>query len=124
MLRAVFLITGVIFVLTGLYLYFLPPAVAALLGVAPLWLARVAGGVVLAWGASTLAGSARPDGLRTGALVGGNLLVVASLLAPVIAAGSTLPPTARPLLLGVVIVLGVLAAAAVLAYPSRQRRGL
>ncbi|WP_309570844.1 hypothetical protein [Deinococcus sp.] len=124
MLRAVFLITGLTFMLTGLYLYFLPPAVAALLGVAPLWLARVAGGVVLAWGASTLAGSARPDVLRTGALVGGNLLVVASLVAPVIATGSALPATARPVLLGVAALLSVLAIAAVLAFPSRRRRGL
>lgn len=124
MLRAVYAITGLIFVLTGLYLYFLPPGVAALLGVAPLWLARASGGVVLAWGAVTLAGSARPDTLRTGALVGGNLLLVAALLPPVIAQGGVLPAALRTVLLGVAAVLAVLAVLAVVSHPSGRRRGL
>ena len=123
-MRAVYSITGLIFVLTGLYLYFLPPGVAALLGVAPLWLARVCGGLVLAWGASTLAGSARPDTLRTGALVGGNLLLVAALLPPVIAQGGVLPGSVRTVLLGFAAVLAVLAVLALVTHPSSRRRGL
>ncbi|PNY82367.1 hypothetical protein [Deinococcus koreensis] len=122
MLRVAFILTALIFIPTGLYLYFLPPTVAALAGVAPLWLARVAGGVLLAWGVATLLGSARPDGLRTGALVGGNLLTVAALLPAVVAGGASLAPGLRTALTVLILLLGALALTAILAYPSRRSR--
>ncbi|MDL2345517.1 hypothetical protein QOL99_15365, partial [Deinococcus sp. MIMF12] len=74
MLRAALWLTSLVFVPVGLFLYFLPPEVAALLTVSPLWLARVGGGLVLAWGLLLLAASRRPDALGAGALAGGNLL--------------------------------------------------
>lgn len=121
MLRVAFILTALIFIPVGLYLYFLPPAVAALLGVAPLWLARVAGGVLLAWGVSTLAGSAQPDALRTGGLVGGNLLTVAALLPAVLATGASLPAALRTVVIVLIAFLAVLAVLALLAFPGRRR---
>lgn len=121
MLRVAFILTALIFIPAGLYLYFLPPTVAGLVGVSPLWLARVAGGVVLAWGVSTLAASAQPDALRTGGLVGGNLLTVAALVPAVLATGASLPPSLRLALVVLTAFLGLLALLALLAFPSRRR---
>lgn len=123
MLRVAFILTALIFIPAGLYLYFLPPTVAALVGVSPLWLARVAGGVLLAWGVSTLAGSAQPDALRTGALVGGNLLTVAALLPAVLAGGASLPAALRTAVVILIAFMALLAVTALLAFPGR-RRGL
>ena len=64
MLRASFWLTALIFMPTGLFLYFLPPSVAALVGVSPLWLARFSGGLLLAWGAYQLAASFAPDAVK------------------------------------------------------------
>ena len=123
MLRASFWLTALIFMPAGLFLYFLPPSVAALVGVSPLWLARFSGGLLLAWGAYQLAASFAPDAVKVGGLVGGNLLSVAALLPPTLREGSLLAPSLRGVLLGVCAVLAALAVAATLTAPSRAAHG-
>ncbi|PTA66994.1 hypothetical protein [Deinococcus arcticus] len=122
MLRAAFWLTALLFVPLGLYLYFLPPVVATLIGVSPLWLARGAGAVVLAWGAFQLAASFAPDRVKVGGLVGGNLLLVAALVPPVLRGAETLPPALRTALLVVAGALTLLALMALLGSPSRRGR--
>ncbi|MBZ9715118.1 hypothetical protein [Deinococcus multiflagellatus] len=122
MLRAAFWLTALLFVPLGLYLYFLPPAVASLIGVSPLWLARGAGAVVLAWGAFQLAASFAPDRVKVGGLVGGNLLLVAALLPPVLRGADTLAAPLRTALLVVSGALALLAVMALLGSPSRRSR--
>jgi len=116
-------LTALVFVPAGLFLYFLPPGVAGVLGVSPLWLARVAGGLVLAWGALLLAASTRPDALGAGALAGGNLLTVAALVPPALRLGEALPGAVRTAMLGLSLLLAVLAVVGLLA-PSPRRREL
>ena len=123
MLRASFWLTALIFMPAGLFLYFLPPSVAALVGVSPLWLARFSGGLLLAWGAYQLAASFAPDAVKVGGLVGGNLLSVAALLPPTLREGSLLAPSLRGVLLGVCAVLAALAVAATLTAPPRAAHG-
>lgn len=123
MLRAAFWLTALLFIPTGLFLYFLPPSVAGLVGVSPLWLARFSGGLLLAWGTYQLAASFAPDTVKVGGLVGGNLLSVAALLPPTLREGSLLAPSLRGVLLGVCAVLTALAVAATLAAPPRAFQG-
>lgn len=123
MLRASFWLTALLFIPTGLFLYFLPPAVAGVAGVSPLWLARLSGGLLLAWGAYQLAASFAPDAVKVGGLVGGNLLTVAALLPPTLQGGSLLAPALRTALLGLCAVLTALAVAATLASPARAGHG-
>lgn len=123
MLRASFWLTALIFMPAGLLLYFLPPSVAALVGVSPLWLARFSGGLLLAWGAYQLAASFAPDAVKVGGLVGGNLLSVAALLPPTLREGSLLAPSLRSVLLGLCAVLAALAVAATLTAPPRMGQG-
>lgn len=123
MLRASFWLTALIFMPAGLFLYFLPPSVAALVGVSPLWLARFSGGLLLAWGAYQLAASFAPDAVKVGGLVGGNLLSVAALLPPTLREGSLLAPSLRSVLLGVCAVLAALAVVATLTAPPRAAHG-
>ncbi|MBZ9750679.1 hypothetical protein K7W42_07365 [Deinococcus sp. HMF7604] len=122
MLRAAFWLTALLFIPLGLYLYFLPSGVASLLGVAPLWLARGAGAVVLAWGAFQLAASFAPDPVKVGGLVGGNLLLVAALVPPVLRGTETLPGALRTTLLVIAGGLTLLAVLALLGTPSRRGR--
>lgn len=121
MLRAAFWLTALVFVPAGLFLYFLPPGVASLLGVSPLWLARVAGGLVVAWGALLIAASFRPDGLGAGALAGGNLLTVAALVPPALRLGDALPAPVRTAMLGLSLLLALLAVVGLLGLPERRR---
>ncbi|WP_288434719.1 hypothetical protein [uncultured Deinococcus sp.] len=123
MLRASFWLTALIFMPAGLFLYFLPPSVAALVGVSPLWLARFSGGLLLAWGAYQLAASFAPDAVKVGGLVGGNLLSVAALLPPTLREGALLAPSLRSVLLGLCAVLAALAVAATLTAPPRMGQG-
>ena len=95
-LRASFWLTALLFIPLGLLLYFLPPVLAGTLGVAPLWLPRVAGGLVLAWGAFQVAAGFAPDAVKVGGLAGGNLLTVAALLPAALRDGA-LPPAVRTL---------------------------
>ncbi|GAA5514662.1 hypothetical protein Dcar01_03418 [Deinococcus carri] len=122
MLRAAFWLSALVFLPAGLFLYFLPAGVASLLGVSPLWLARAAGGLVVAWGAFLLAASARPDSLGTGALAAGNLLTVAALVPPVVRLGSSLPGSLRTALLLLGAVLTLTAVLGILSAPSRRGR--
>lgn len=119
MLRASFWLTALLFIPLGLLLYFLPPALAATLGVSPLWLPRVAGGLMLAWGAFQVAAGFVPDAVRVGGLAGGNLLTVAALL-PAAVRGDALPPAVRTLMLALSGALLLLAVVALLAVPSRR----
>ncbi|QLG10329.1 hypothetical protein HLB42_05750 [Deinococcus sp. D7000] len=120
MLRASFWLTALLFIPLGLLLYFLPPPLAATLGVSPLWLPRVAGGLMLAWGAFQVAAAFAPDGAKVGGLAGGNLLTVAALL-PAALRGDALPPAVRTLMLALSGALLLLAVVALLAAPSRRR---
>lgn len=90
MLRAAFWLTALLLVPLGLLLYFFPADAATRLGVSPLWLLRGAGGLLLAWGGFQVAASIAPDGAKVGGLVGGNLLLVASLLPAALRLGSSL----------------------------------
>lgn len=120
MLRAAFFLTALLLVPLGLLLYFLPPVLAAQLGVSPLWLARAAGALVLAWGAFQVAAGVRPDGLKAGGLLGGNLLTVATLVPAVLRQGESLLPPVRLALLVVSGVLLLAAVLAVLGWPTRR----
>ncbi|WP_135230226.1 hypothetical protein [Deinococcus fonticola] len=123
MLRAAFRLTALLLIPVGLYLYFIPPDVARLLGVSPLWLARVLGGLLLAWGTFQVAAAQRPDGAKVGGLAGGNLLMVATLLPAVMRSGEAMPALLRAVLLGLCLLLGALALSAILSYASGGARG-
>ena len=120
MLRASFWLTALLFIPLGLLLYFLPSSLAGTLGVAPLWLPRVAGGLLLAWGASQVAAGFGPDRVKVGGLAGGNLLTVAALL-PAALRSEALPPAVKTLMLVLSGMLLLLAVAAILSAPSRRR---
>ncbi len=120
MLRASFWLTALLFIPLGLLLYFLPPSLAGTLGVSPLWLPRVAGGLLLAWGAFQVAAGFDPDRIKIGGLAGGNLLTVAALLAAALR-DETLVPALRTLMLVLSGVLLLLAVVAILSAPTRRR---
>ncbi|EYB68377.1 hypothetical protein DEIPH_ctg025orf0263 [Deinococcus phoenicis] len=122
MLRAAFWLTALVFLPVGLVLYFLPPGLASLLGVSPLWLARAAGGLFVAWGVFLLAASARPDSLSAFALAGGNLLTVAALVPPALRLGDTLPAAVRTALLALSTVLTLTAVVGLFMVPARRSR--
>ncbi|MBB5295259.1 hypothetical protein E5F05_11910 [Deinococcus metallilatus] len=120
MLRAAFWLTALVFLPAGLFLYFLSPGVASVVGVSPLWLARAAGGLVVAWSVFLLAASTRPDSLSAFALAAGNLLTVAALVPPVLRLGDALPAPLRTALLTLATVLTLTAVTGILAAPSRR----
>lgn len=99
-----FVINALLFLPAGLLIYFLP---LASFGVSPLWLARVAGAVIVAWAAALIAGAARPTGPAVVQMVTGNLLVTATLVPAALRAGLLGP--LRSVFLGVSLVLFVLA---------------
>ncbi|WP_407538431.1 hypothetical protein Q0M94_09660 [Deinococcus radiomollis] len=103
-LRTVFVVNALLFLPAGLLIYFLP---LASFGVSPLWLARVAGAVIVAWAAALIAGAVRPTGGAVVQMVTGNLLVTATLVPAALRAG--LPGPLRSVFLGVSAVLFVLA---------------
>ena len=113
--------TALLLVPLGLLLYFLPEGTARLAGVSPLWLARVSGGLLLAWGAFQLFASARPDAAKVGGLVAGNLLTVAALLPALLRLQATLSPTLTLLLWGMTAWLGLAALLALFAVPLGHR---
>ncbi len=122
MLRASFWLTALLFIPLGLVLYFLPPSLAATLGVSPLWLPRVAGGVLLAWGAFQVAAGMAPDGVKVGGLAGGNLLTAAALLPAALRQADAMPSGLRTLLLALSGALLLLAVAAMLTLPTTRGR--
>ncbi|WP_425147959.1 hypothetical protein [Deinococcus sp.] len=115
-LRVVFALTAALFVFAGLLIYFLPPAA---LPVSPLWLARVTGAVLVAWGASLLAGARRPTLAGVVGLAAGNLLIVATLVPAALRSGLS-----AALQLGFYLLSGLLLGLALLALLlPRDRRG-
>lgn len=122
MLSAAFRLTALLFIPVGLYLYFLPPQVAAILGVSPLWLARILGGLLFGWGVFQIVASLKPDGAKVAGLAGGNLLIVAALLPPALRSSVMLPGMLRGVLLGLCVLMGVLAIMAIVSYPPRGPR--
>lgn len=124
-LRASFWLTAVVFLPLGLLLYFLPATLAGTVGVSPLWLARVCGGILAVWGVFLIASGAvsgQPQATAVGGLVGGNLLSAATLIPAVIRQGESMPAGLRALLLGSAGVLTLLAVAALITFPSRRSR--
>lgn len=119
-LRAAFWLTALVFLPVGLFVYFLPGGVAAALGASPLWLARAAGGILVAWGGFLLAAGGAPDATRVGALAAGNLLTVAALVPAVLRQGAEMVPALRTALLAVSALLGLLAVVALLNPPRRK----
>lgn len=114
-LRFVFLLSSVLFLPAGLLVYVLPPTV---LGISPLWLARVAGAIVTAWGLTLLAGAVRPSLPGVVGLVAGNLLIVATLIPAALRSG--LPPTLQTLFYAVSAVLTLLAVLALVLPRNRK----
>ena len=112
-----FVLNALVFLPAGLLLYFLP---LASLGVNPLWLARVAGALIVAWGAALVAGAARPGAQAVVQLVTGNLLVTATLVPAALRAG--LPAPLRTTLLVVGAALFVLAVLALVLPRGYQER--
>lgn len=93
-LRVAFWLTALLFLLLGLNLYWLPQQ--SLPGTLPLWLVRGVGGLLTAWGMALLYAGYRTDPTGRVLLVGGNLLVAATLGA---AALRLDVPELRPVLL-------------------------
>ncbi len=109
MLRIVFILSAALFLLAGGLLYFLPVGGAAGLAVSPLWPARVAGAVLLAWGAQLLFSAARPSAAAVGGLATGNLLVAATLVPAALRGTAPLPLVAVLGVCGLLILLALLA---------------
>lgn len=90
------------------------------MGVSPLWLARIAGGLMLAWGGFQVAASVKPDGAKVGGMVTGNLLTVAALLPAVLRSGDLLTPGLRNVLVLIAGFLLIVSVLAMLSYPPRR----
>ncbi|GGJ60277.1 hypothetical protein [Deinococcus aquiradiocola] len=103
-LRTTFVLNALLFVPAGLLVYFLP---LGTLGVNPLWLGRVAGALLLAWGVSMAYGAWRPVGAAVVQFVTGNLLLAATLVPAALRA--SMPGTLRTALVAVGVALAVLA---------------
>lgn len=121
-LRASFWLTGLLFVPLGLLLYLMPPTLAAVAGFAPLWLVRAAGGLLLAWGGYQIAASFRPDLIKVGGLLGGNLLVLATLLPAWLRLSPGWTGSFRAVVLAVLVWLGTASLLALLTVPLPGRR--
>ena len=112
------MLNALLFLPSGLLVYFLP---LSSFGVTPLWLARVAGALLVAWGVTLAAGAARPTVQAVVQLVAGNMLVTATLVPAALWAG--LPPQLRTVLLALSVALFVLAILALL-LPREPERNL
>lgn len=113
MLRFVFFLSAVFYLVVGGALYFLPTAGALGLTFSPAWLPRIAGAVLVAWGLQLAIAAGRPAAGFVAGLVAGNLLVAATLV-PAVLSGASLfgdVPLLAPL--GVAAVLVLLALLAV-----------
>lgn len=98
----------------GLFLYFMPPDISAILGARPLWLVRVGGGIIFAWGLFHMLGSAGVSRYQVAALVAGNLLTAATLFPAVWQQGASMPSLLRAILLGVAFALGLMGVVALI----------
>ncbi len=112
------MLNALLFLPAGLLVYFLP---LASFGVSPLWLARVAGALLVAWGVALAAGAVRPTVQAVVQLAAGNMLVTATLVPAALRAG--LSAELRTLFLAVSAALFVLAILALL-LPRGPERNL
>ncbi len=80
MLRAAYWLSSVVYLPLGLMLYFFPSGLAELLSLSPLWLARLSGALLTAWGGLIIAAAFKPDSLTRYGLAAANLLAVATLI--------------------------------------------
>lgn len=121
MLRFVFVLSAAFYLCFGGLLYFLPSAGVGGLTVTPLWVARVAGAVVAAWGVSLALSSSRPSVPALGGLVVANLLVAATLVPAALSGLTALASIPAVLPLGVGAALVLLAVLALLSPRGRGR---
>lgn len=115
--RVSYWLSAPVYLLPGLLFYLITEGLAFSLGVSPLWLLKVSGGLLLAWGALLVAASLRPEPVTLGALVFGNLLT-AAVLVPAALAGRAGP--LAPVLLGVGLYLALVALLALLTWPRTR----
>ena len=103
MLRLAFWVTALLLLPLGLGLYWLPQQSMDMVGASPLWLVRGAGALLTAWGLSLVYAGYRSDPTGRVLLVGGNLLLAATLGAA--ALRLDLPPAVQTVLLGLTALL-------------------
>ena len=117
MLRAAYWLSAIVYLPLGVLLYFLPGDFSSLLSLSPLWLARLSGALLTAWGGLLIAAAYKPDSVTRYGLAAANLLAVATLV-PAVLRGN-LGAVGGPLL----VVAGLLGASGVLALVAGVRRG-
>ncbi|TSA85889.1 hypothetical protein FNU79_08910 [Deinococcus detaillensis] len=104
MLRAAYWLSAVIYLPLGVLLYFFPSSLSQLLSLSPLWLARLSGALLTAWGGLLIAAAFHPDSVTRYGVAAANLLAVGTLV-PAALKGSV--GTVGGLVLSVSAVLGV-----------------
>ncbi|WP_245896074.1 hypothetical protein [Deinococcus irradiatisoli] len=104
MLRAAYWLSAVLYLPLGLVLYFFPSNLSELLGLSPLWLPRLSGALITAWGGLLIAAAYRPDNVTRYGVAAANLLAAATLI-PAALRGTA--GAVSGLMLIVSIVLGV-----------------
>ncbi|WP_420596701.1 hypothetical protein [Deinococcus sp.] len=117
MLRAAYWLSAAVYLPLGVLLYFFPTNLSQLLSVSPLWLARLSGALLTAWGGLMIAAAYRPDSVTRYGLAAANLLALATLV-PAVLRGN-LGLISVPLL----VIAGVLGVAGLLALAGGVRRG-
>jgi len=116
MLRAAYWLSAVIYLPLGLILYFFPTSLSQLLSLSPLWLARLSGALLTAWGGLIIAAAFKPDSITRYGLAAANLLAVATLVP------ATLRGTVGAASSAVLIVCGVLGVSGLLALAGGTHR--
>ena len=118
-LRAVYVLSGLLYLPVGLLLMFLKVDWAALLGVQPLWLARVAGAILSAWGTQILFAAPTLERATRIGLALANLAVAATILPAALRATEMTVRLTLFAVGGYLLLLGLLAVGL-----RRQGRGL
>lgn len=119
MLRAAFWLTALLFLPVGLSFYLFSEEVAYSLGIYPLWLVRVSGGLILGWGVNQAAAGFSPNRSKIAGLVTGNLLVIATLVPVLLKQVSLFSAGLSKSLWAIVVILGLSAVLALISFPSR-----
>lgn len=121
MLRFVFAFSGALYLALGGALYFFPAGGLMGFTVTPVWVARITGAVIAAWGAQLLVGSTRPTPAQAVGVIVANLLCAATLV-PAALSGAVMGAPVTP---GALIVAGavllVLAVLGIIAPRERSR---